>query len=126
MTTADRNIAAALAVLIVLQVIMLSALYAGVRPHPPAQTPIFGMAPFLGGAISAAVAALILGPLQGFAGRSLSGIAALAALVSYGPHKYLDPQFGLIWPGVIAGQFAAVVVIVHVLRKQSRGVPAGA
>ncbi len=36
------------------------------------------------------------------------------ALLSYGPQKYLDAQFSLIWPAVIAGQVAAVALIVLV------------
>ena len=34
------------------------------------------------------------------------------ALLSYGPQKYLDAQFALIWPAVITGQIAAVALIV--------------
>lgn len=39
---------AALSVLIILQSVMLSALYADVPPHPPVATPLFGMARFSG------------------------------------------------------------------------------
>jgi hypothetical protein len=91
---------------------MLASLYAGVAPHPPASTPLFGIGPFLGAALSAAVAALILGPMRGRAGLAMSGLAAAAALVSFGPQKYLDPQFPLIWPAVLAGQVAAGFLLV--------------
>jgi hypothetical protein len=107
----DRPRQAALACLILLQSVMLAALHAGVAPHPPAATPLFGIGPFLGASLSAAVAALILGPAHSRAGRVLAGLAALAALVSFGPQKYLDPQFALIWPAVLSGQFAAGVVL---------------
>ena len=79
---------AALSALIVLQVIMLGSLYAQVAPHPPAATPIFAIAPFLAAALAAAVSAIVLG-CQGWAGRSLSIFAALAAAVSFGPAEIL-------------------------------------
>jgi hypothetical protein len=107
-----------LACLIILQTVMLASLYAGVAPHPPAATPLFGIGPFLGAALSAAVAALILGPSG--AGRGMAGLAAMAALVSFGPQKYLDPQFGLIWPAVLAGQVAAAVVLLGLLSRLPR------
>lgn len=113
MTPSDRPEQAALACLILLQAIMLASLFAGVAPHPPAQTPLFGMGPFLGASLSVAGAALILGSGHAFMGRLLACLAALAALVSFGPHKYLDPQFPLIWPAVIAGQVAATVILVR-------------
>ncbi|MCG6902341.1 MAG: hypothetical protein LJE68_06620 [Rhodobacter sp.] len=114
MTIPDRQASAALASLILLQVIMLSALYAGIRPHPPVATPLFGIAPFLGASVSIALSALIVQPLTTSAGRTLSVLAGLMALISFGPQKYFDAQFALIWPAVILGQLAAVVIFVRV------------
>jgi hypothetical protein len=119
MPSPDRSQQAALACLILLQTVMLASLYAGVAPHPPATTPLFGIGPFLGAALSAAVAALILGPSQFPAGRLMAGIAALAALVSFGPQKYFDPQFGLIWPAILSGQVAAGVILVSLFARLS-------
>lgn len=116
MTQSDRSAVAALATLILLQGIMLSALYAGVRPHPPVATPLFGIAPFIGASVSLALSAIIVQPLTNTAGRTLSVLAALAALVSFGPQKYFDAQVGLIWPAVVLGQVAAVVIVVRVIR----------
>jgi hypothetical protein len=113
----ERPARAALATLIVLQGVMLASLYAGVQPHPPASTPLFGIGPFLGAALSAAVAALIVGPMRGCAGPAMAGLAAVAALVSFGPQKYLDPQFPLIWPAVLAGQVAAGVLLVRLASR---------
>ncbi|MXQ07846.1 hypothetical protein GQ651_08300 [Alphaproteobacteria bacterium GH1-50] len=107
---------AALAILIVLQIVMLSALYAGIPPHPPVATPLFGIAPFIGASVSVALAAMITGPLSGRAGKTLSGVAAVLALVSFGPQKYFDAQIGLIWPAVILGQGAALAVFVSIFR----------
>ncbi|MDX5403246.1 MAG: hypothetical protein LPK02_13665 [Rhodobacterales bacterium] len=115
MIPSERPRQAALACLILLQAVMLASLYAGVAPHPPAATPLFGIGPFLGASMSAAVAALILGPSS--AGRVLAGLAAMAALVSFGPQKYLDPQFPLIWPAVLSGQVAAGVVLLGLLSR---------
>ncbi len=115
MTQQDRHTYAALVTLILLQVIMLSALYAGIRPHPPVATPLFGIAPFLGASLSIALSALIVQPLTNRTGRALSVLAALMALVSFGPQKYFDAQFGLIWPAVVLGQMAAVVIFAQVL-----------
>ena len=111
----DRAAVAALSALILLQLVMLSALYAGVAPHPPVATPLFAMAPFLAASFAVAFSAILLGPLSGKAGRSLSGLAVVFALVSFGPQKYFDAQFALIWPAVIAGQIAAVAVIILVV-----------
>lgn len=113
MTTSPRTryTNAALGTLIVLQLTMLGALFAQSAPHPPATIPLFAIAPFLAAALSAASAAVIIGPLDTASGRVLSVLAALMALLSYGPQKYLDAQFALIWPAVITGQIAAVAVI---------------
>ena len=110
----ERAATAALSVLIVLQLVMLSALYAGVAPHPPLATPLFGMAPFIGASVSAALAAVICGPTSRPAGRMLAGLAVALALVSFGPQKYLDPQIALIWPAVVTGQIAALALIVQI------------
>ncbi|UUV05506.1 hypothetical protein [Ruegeria sp. YS9] len=110
MEQSNRHVIAALATLILLQGIMLSALYAGIRPHPPIATPLFGIAPFLGAAMSVALGAIIVQPLESRAGRIMSVLAALMALVSFGPQKYFDAQFGLIYPAVLLGQFAALVI----------------
>lgn len=116
MEKSNRHVIAALATLIVLQGIMLSALYAGIRPHPPVTTPLFGIAPFIGAAMSGALAAIIVGPLTSREGRILSVIAALMALISFGPQKYFDAQFGLIYPAVLLGQFAALVIFTSVVK----------
>ncbi len=109
-----RTSTAAMSVLIILQAVMLGALYAGVAPHPPAATPLFGIAPFLGASLGAAVAALVLGVGTSPAGTALSLIATAMALVSFGPQKYFDAQFGLIWPAVIAGQLASLAIVRNV------------
>lgn len=112
----DRPAITALSVLILLQLVMLSALYAGIAPHPPDTTPLFGMAPFLAASFAVAFSAILLGPLSGKVAKSLSGLAVVLALVSFGPQKYFDAQFALIWPAVMCGQIAAVTVLVQIFR----------
>lgn len=116
----SRSISAALSVLIILQLVMLGALYARVPPHPPATIPLFAIAPFLAVALATAAAALIVGPVAGRMGRALSLLAALMALLSFGPQKYLDPQFPLIWPAVLAAQVAVIAVFAGVLFRQGQ------
>lgn len=69
MTQTEKQTTAALITLMLLQVIMLSALYAGIKPHPPIATPLFGIAPFLGASVSIALSAIVIGPLGSKAGR---------------------------------------------------------
>ena len=116
----SRSISAALSALIILQLVMLGALYAQVPPHPPATIPLFAIAPFLAVALATAAAALIVGPVAGRTGRALSLLAGLMALLSFGPQKYLDPQFPLIWPAVLAAQVAVIAVFVGVLFRQGQ------
>ncbi len=115
-----RQANAALTTLIVLQLTMLAALFAQSAPHPPATIPLFAIAPFLAAALATAAAAIVIGPTDTIPGRILSVMAALMALLSYGPQKYLDAQLGLIWPAVVAGQIATVAVILLVASAAMR------
>ncbi len=104
---------AALFTLITLQLVMLAALFAGVPPHPPVTTPLFGIGPFLGMSLSTTLAAVVLKSTETKAGSVLCVLAAFMALVSFGPQKYFDPQLALIWPAVITGQIAAGTLILQ-------------
>ena len=86
-TPRTRQANAALCALIILQLIMLGALFAQSAPHPPATIPLFAIAPFLAAALSVAAGAIITGPLDTTTGRVLSVLAALMALLSYGPQN---------------------------------------
>ena len=107
---------AALATLFILQTVMLGALYAGVPPHPPQTIPLFAMAPLLGAALSLCSAGFMLADHPRASGP-LSALATLAALVSFGPQKYVDPAFPMIWPAVITAQAACAVLLAEVLRR---------
>ena len=110
----DRQTTASLVALIVLQTVMLFSLYTKTLPHPPEVVAPFGIAPFLGASLALATAALVLGARETLAARLISTLAALSALVSYGPQKYFDAQFGLIWPSVMAGQIAVICLLMAV------------
>ncbi|MEL7463990.1 MAG: hypothetical protein AAFN79_07980 [Pseudomonadota bacterium] len=111
---------AALIALAVLQIVMTAAMFAGVEPHPPLRVAPFAMAPWLAASIAVCLAAARLS--AGGPGGALSAAAALMALFSYGPQKFFDPAFPLIWPAVIAAQIACVAIAVDlatpIIRKR--------
>lgn len=107
---------AALTIFIVLQGIMLAALFTQTPPHPPLKVEPFALAPFLAASISLAAAALVLGA-ENRLGVLTAMLATLLALVSYGPQKWFDPVFGEIWPAVIVGQIAAAGVVYFVWNR---------
>ncbi|MEL6793636.1 MAG: hypothetical protein AAFU55_10040 [Pseudomonadota bacterium] len=117
----DTRIAALIA-LAVLQLVMTAAMFAGSEPHPPLRVAPFAMGPWLAAAIATCGAAAWLSARG--AGRFASGFAVLMALLSYGPQKYADPAFPLIWPAVIAAQVACIAIIADLaapyLRKRAR------
>lgn len=97
--------------LAVLQTVMLTAMFTGTQPHPPFTIPFFAMGPFLGAAIAFAIAALMTGGETTPLGRILALAAAALALLSFGPQKWFDAQFPLIWPAVITAQLAVVAIV---------------
>lgn len=107
---------AALSTLIILQIVMLLSLYFKVPPHPPTVIPLGGMAPMIAASLSAAVGALLLGA-QGSGGKALTLAACLLAAISYGPQKYFDPAFALVWPAVVSAQIAIVALIAPMLAQ---------
>ena len=58
-------------------------------------------------------------------GRVLAGLAALAALVSFGPQKYLDAQFAMIWPAVLSGQAAVLAILLGLLPHRAAATATG-
>lgn len=101
---------ACLTVLIVLQILMLAALYTGTEPHPPLAVAPFALGPFLSASIAIAAAALMLGAGQGGAGPAAVLAAVVTALVSFGPQKWFDAAFFQIWPAVILAQIACAIL----------------
>lgn len=107
---------AALGTLIILQLVMLASLFAGIAPHPPRAIPLFAMAPFLAASMAIATMALVLGPLSGTMAKTVTGLAVITALISYGPQKWIDPAIGEIWPAVLLGQITSIVLLVAIFR----------
>lgn len=97
--------------LAVLQVLMFFALLVGSAPHPPRITPLFAMGPFLSASVALCLAVLSLPSGAGRLSAVLSGLAALMALLSYGPQKWTDPNIAEIWPAVLLGQVLALVLL---------------
>lgn len=118
----ERQILAALASLIILQLVMLFALYFKSPPHPPETIVLFAIGPYLACSFCVAIAAIFVGPLTDMTGKMLSIAAAIMALLSFGPQKYFDAQFGLIWPAVVAGQVAACVIFFQIFKANSSSV----
>jgi len=102
---------AALLVLGILQGLMLAALYTRTPPHPPFEIALFALGPFLSAAIALCAAALALGGTDTRAGRVTSMIAALASVVSFGPHKWFAESFVQIWPAVVLAQAACALLL---------------
>lgn len=111
LSSASQTCRASLGVLLVLQIVMLAALFARTPPHPPLAIPLFGLGPFLGASIAVAVAALQLGDAATRAGRVASLAAAALALLSFGPQKWFDPAFGGIWPAVVLAELAIIALV---------------
>jgi len=110
---------ARLSMLIVLQVVMLGALFTTTVPHPPIKIPLFAIAPFLGAAVAVALAAIILLSARVTGAGGVSLVAAFLALISFGPQKWVDPSIGLIWPAVLLGQVAAVVIVIQFFKQRA-------
>jgi hypothetical protein len=68
-----------------------------------------------------AVTAILLGLTNTRLGRSFCVLAALLALLPYGPQKYFDYQFFLLWPSIIGAQVAIVTLLVQVVKGHKRG-----
>jgi len=78
--TTHNGPAAALATLIILQLVMLFALFTQTGPHPPNAVAPFAIAPFLSVSLSVAVMAILFGATNTSAGSATAVIAALLAL----------------------------------------------
>jgi peptidoglycan/LPS O-acetylase OafA/YrhL len=102
---------AAILVLLTLTGVMLLALFSRSAPHPPIEAPPFALGPFLGASLAIGAAAFHLLRQGARHGGTLAVFFALTALVSFGPQKYLDPEFSRIWPAVITAQIAVITIL---------------
>ena len=125
MTLSMTTFRMSLSMLIVLQLTMLFALYTQTPPHPPLTVPPFALGPFLGASLALAVAAMFPQNLDTPGTKALGVLAALCALVSFGPQKWLDPAIGQIWPAVLLGEIAAAILIIGVFGPSGRAAVPG-
>jgi len=107
-----------LTMLIALQLTMIFSLFFKVPPHPPIAIPISGIGPLIGVSVGVALMAILIDPAKDRVARILSVVAVALALISYGPQKYIDPQFPLIWPAVIAAQMASLAILAGIFYKR--------
>lgn len=121
MNEREKTVTASLAILAILQLLMLAALYTQTKPHPPLEIPFFSMAPFLASSVAVAIAAAIMGPLSSFSGKMVSLAAAFLALVSFGPQKWFDPAFPSIWPAVLLAQCAVTAILFTLWVERQKG-----
>jgi hypothetical protein len=120
-SSSQQNCRASLAVLLVLQAVMLAALFTQTEPHPPVAIPLFALGPFLGASLATVIAAFFLGATETRSGRFVSMIAAVLGLISFGPQKWFDPAFNEIWPAVLLGQLAVVAIALSCLTASRSG-----
>jgi len=109
--------AASLWATFVVQAVMALALFSGTPPHPPQAVPLFAMGPFLAASLAVTAAALRLADQPGRSGAVLAVLAALMSLVSFGPQKWADPALAAIWPAVLVGQAAALLLLLSAGRQ---------
>ncbi|WP_323796090.1 hypothetical protein [Nisaea sp.] len=113
--TPDRIAGAALLALLVVSAVMLLALVTKTPPHPPLATPIFALGPFIGASLAVGGAALFLSLTGNPAWRYAAILFAVTILPSFGPQKFLVPEFPEIWPAVILAQISLVTLVVRLV-----------
>jgi len=104
----------AVVALLVIHLMMTAAFLFQIPPHPPLETPAFGMGPFLGALLTMGVLSLVSG--DGTGARVFAVFTALLALPIVGPHKWLDPAMPLIWPALIVAQASIITVFADTAR----------
>lgn len=108
----------ALMVILGIHAMMTASFLFQIPPHPPLETPAFGMGPFLGAAI--VVILLAMTTPAGTRARGLDILVVLLTAVSFGPQKWLDPALPLIWPSLVTVQAAALFLLADALRSFRR------
>lgn len=113
--TPDRIAGAALLALLVVSAVMLLAMVTKTPPHPPLTTPIFALGPFIGASLAIGGAALFLSNTGNPAWRYAAILFGVTILPSFGPQKFLVPEFHDIWPAVILAQISLVTLVVRLV-----------
>jgi len=112
---------AAILVLLTLTGVMLLALFTRTEPHPPLEVAPFALGPFFAASLAIGVAAFHLLPHRVRFGSTLAILFALTALLSFGPQKYVDPQFSRVWPALITAHIAVIAILAWSIVALRRG-----
>ena len=98
-----------LAGLIILEGVLLCALWAGVQPHPEAR-----LGPFIAASLSLAIVSIPLVWWRSKIGYTTSIIVGLIGLVSFGPQKFFteSESASQVFPAIIVGTVLSVVLII--------------
>ncbi len=99
----------ALAGLILLEGVLLGALWAQVQPHPEAR-----LGPFIAASLSLAIVSIPLVWWRSKIGYTTSIIVGLIGLVSFGPQKFFTESASAnqVFPAIIVGTVLSVVLII--------------
>ncbi|MFC1962714.1 hypothetical protein ACFLWB_01780 [Chloroflexota bacterium] len=99
----------ALAGLIILEGVLLGALWAQVQPHPPAR-----LGPFIAASLSLAVVSIPLVWWRSKIGYTISIIVGLLGLLAFGPQKFITETESInqVFPAIIVGTVLSVVLII--------------
>lgn len=111
----DRIAGAALLALLVVSAVMLLSLVTKTPPHPPLTTPLFALGPFIGASLAIGSAALFLCLAGNPVWRYAAILCAITVLPSFGPQKFLVPEFPEIWPAVILAQAALLTLALRLV-----------
>lgn len=114
----DRLISGGLLTLAVQDFLLMAALFSQVQPHPPEN-----VGPFIGALLALTLRAAWSLRTPGRWSHALAAAVALAHLPNFGPHKFLLPQAGVIWPMVTLGlvMLTQVAVLAGARWWQQRG-----
>ena len=105
--------------LIVLNCVMLGALFAQVPPNPPGR-----VGPYIGATISLAIASLPLFFWRNRIGYISSIIVGLMCLMSLGPQKFfIEPTAILLSPVIVLGSVLSFILIISSIYELRRTYP---
>lgn len=118
--TRDVVTIAAVIALLCITATMLLFLVTQTDPHPPNRIALFALGPFFSASLAIRFVAWQLSNTGHPAGKVCALLFALTGLLSFGPHKYFDPSFPLIWPAVVAAQISIVVIAARGIRLRRK------
>lgn len=118
-TSSSRQaVLASIAGLLVLNGVLLVSFLAQVSPHPDINLgPLGGAGPFIGTTIAMSVITALLVVWKNKFGYGVALIVVVQNLITFGPHKLLEPSASLTYPAVIAGSVFTGVLLVATISR---------